>query len=93
MNPGPLEEQSVLLTSEPSLQAPSSHFLSSNEASSTRIGLHLIELLAKGVPLNPQMTQAVAKTIVYTPQIDRKPPLLKTIPTQLIGCEVKLVPT
>lgn len=39
---------------------PNGHLLSPNEASSTRIGLHLIELLANR---NPKTTQAFAKIV------------------------------
>ena len=31
-------------------RAPTGHLLSPNEASSPKIGLHIIELLAKGIP-------------------------------------------
>lgn len=72
----------------------SSHLLSTNEASSNKTGLHLIELLAEGVPLGPQTTQAVAKSMDCSPQTDSKAPLPKTSPTQLIEHrQVKLVPT
>lgn len=34
-------------------RAPPGHLLSPDEASSTRTGLHLIELVAKGTPWEP----------------------------------------
>lgn len=42
---------------------PTGNLLSPNEASNIRIGLHIIEFLAKGPCVNPQTTQTVAKTI------------------------------
>ena len=48
----------------------------------------------RGSHENPQTTQAVAKTIVFSSQTDRKAPLLKVIPIKLIDREeVKLVST
>lgn len=65
-----------------------------NEASCTRIGLHLIPLLAKGSHGNPQTTWADDKAISCSSQTDSKTPLLKTTSTQLTEHgEVKLVPT
>lgn len=64
-------------------RAPSGHLLSSNEASSPRIWLGIIECWPKVFHGYPQTTQAVAKTIGYSPQNDSKAPLLNTIPTQL----------
>ena len=58
---------------------PTGHLWPLNEASSTRIGLPVIELLAQGSNGNPQTTHAVAKTIDCSLQTD-KSPLLKTIP-------------
>jgi hypothetical protein len=50
-------------------RAPTGYLLSSNEASSTRDGLHLIESLAKGVSLE---TPNKAKAISGSPQTDGK---------------------
>ena len=68
---------------------PTGHLLSPNETSSTGIGLHLVEMLVKGVfwesPNNPDGC---------SPQTDGQAPLLETTPTQLIKHgEVQLVPT
>lgn len=42
---------------------------------------------------NPQRTQAIAKTIGCSPQIDSKAPLLKTASTEIIEYgEIELVP-
>ena len=57
------------------------HLLSQSEASSTRAGLYLTELLAKESHGNPQATQAVAQTIDCSPQADSK------VPTQLTEYE------
>ena len=53
------------------------HHLSPNEASSIGFVLHLIELLAKGAEGNSKITQAVAKTVGFSPQTDSKFLLLK----------------
>ena len=57
---------------------PNEHLLSPNDASnSTGIGLHLIELLAKGVPWVPLNNLTFVKIIGYCPQTDNKAILLK----------------
>jgi hypothetical protein len=74
-------------------RAPTCCLLSPNKASSTRIGLHLIEYLTKGVLWEPPTTQAVAKTIGCFSQTDTESPLMKTVPTQFIEHgAVELVP-
>lgn len=57
------------------------HLLPSNETSSVRSGLHLIELLAKGDHGNSKTAVAVAKTTGCSPQSDRKANLLKKTST------------
>ena len=76
-------------------QSPNScHLLSPNEASNTRIWLHLIELLAKGAQQEHSNKPAFCKTISCSPQTDHKALLLKATPTQLIEHgELDLVPT
>lgn len=75
-------------------QGPNCTPLSPNEASSTGIGLHLIELLANGVHGNPPTTQAVTKTLGCSPQTVSTTPLLKTKPTQLTEHgDAELTPT
>ena len=70
------------------------YLLSPNESSSTKIGLHLIGLLAEGVSEEPQTGQSVTKTIGCFPQLDRKVLVLKTTSTQVIvGATVELLPT
>jgi hypothetical protein len=49
----------------------------SNEASSPRIGLHLIELLAKGIPLKPPNNSGYHQD---SPQTVSEVLLLKTTP-------------
>jgi hypothetical protein len=44
-------------------RASTANLFSPKEASSTRIGLHLIEFLSKQVPWESQTTQAIAKII------------------------------
>ena len=71
-------------------RAPSGHFLSPTEASSTGNGLYLIELLAKGIPWepppnNPGCCQSL-KVVLHKLKVRL---LLKTTPTQR---EVKPVP-
>ena len=68
-------------------RAPGGYLLSPHEAFSTGNGLYFIELLAKGVPCQPQTTKAVAKAIGCSPQTDIKPSLLKTTPTQLMSAK------
>lgn len=68
------------------------HLLSPKQSSSTRMGLHLIELLAKGVPRD-QQPRLLPRLQVDFPTVG-KAPLLKTTPTQLTEHgEVELVPT
>lgn len=64
-----------------------------NEASSSRIGLHSIELLVKGVPWESSTTPAVAKAKGHPLQIDGNAPSLGTTPTLLIEGKVELVST
>lgn len=65
-----------------------------NEASSSRIGLHSMELLVRGSHGNPHTSQAVAKAKGHLPQIDSNAPLLGTSPTLLTEHgKVELVPT
>lgn len=52
--------------------------LSPTKASSKGIGLHLIELLVKGVPRTPQTTQAAAK--IHGLFSTKTAPLLKATP-------------
>ena len=53
------------LSNDKGHRAPAGHLLSPNEAFSTRTGLlHLIELLAKGVPWEPETTQAIVKMAI-----------------------------
>lgn len=75
-------------------RVPTSHFLSPNEASSTRTGLNLTRLLAKGSHENPQSTEVVVKTISCSPKTDSRSPLPKTTVIQLTEHgEGELVPT
>ena len=70
------------------------HLLLPNETSSTRIGLCLIELMAKRTSGESQTSWAVAKITGCSPQTDSKAPLLKITPTQLTEPgDVELVPT
>lgn len=48
------------------------HLLSPKSASSTRVGLRLIEMLAKGIHGNLQTIQEVAETVGCSPQTDTK---------------------
>ena len=59
-------------------------YLLSSDASIIKNRLHLIVLLAKGVPWEHQTTQYVDKAIDCFPQSDGKVLLLKTEPAQLI---------
>ena len=52
--------------------APAAHLLSPKAASNTRTGLHLIEMLAKGICGNPQTIQEVAETVGWATQADTK---------------------
>jgi hypothetical protein len=61
----------------------------SNEASNTRIALHLIEMLAKGVSVKPPNNLSFAKNICCSPEVDYKAPLPKNIYT--IHGETRLV--
>lgn len=63
------------------------HLLSPNEVSSTRIELHFIELLNKKTHRNPQITQAVAKTMGCSLQTDSKAYLPKITCISLIEHE------
>ena len=63
---------------------PTGHLLSPMEASSTGVGLHLIELLAKGFSWSFQNSWTVDKAIGSFAQTEGKALLLKTIPTQLM---------
>ena len=60
------------------------NILLSIQTSSTRNGLHLTELLAKGTPWKSQTTQANIKVIGFSPQI--KSLILKRAPSQLSKC-------
>lgn len=60
------------------MEPQTGHLLSTNEASNTKIGLHLTELLAKGSHGNPKTTQAVATPLGCSTQTDSKALLLKT---------------
>ena len=55
------------------------HLLPSNETSSVRSGLHLIELLAKGDHGNSKTNQTIAKATICSPQLEGKALLLKTV--------------
>ena len=54
------------------------------ETSSTRNGLHLVELLAKEAPWKPPITQDIVRIIGYSSDTDGLVLLLKTTSTQLI---------
>lgn len=70
-------------------EALTTHLLS-RETSSVRNGLHLV--VAKGG--NPKTSQANAKAVGCSPQMDGKAPLLKTAFISLINHrEAKPVPT
>lgn len=58
--------------------------MSPNESSHTKIGLHLIGLLAKDSLVSPQTTHTIAKAIGCSSQTDSKSSMLKTISTKLI---------
>lgn len=60
------------------------HFLSLNEASSTGLGLHLIELFVKGVSLELSTTKAVTNIIGCSLQSDSRALLQTIIHTQLM---------
>lgn len=62
---------------------PTGHILSSNQASSTRIDLHLFKLSKwRGSHGNFQVTQAVVKSTGCSPETDCNASLLQTIPIQ-----------
>ena len=63
------------------------HLLSPNESSSTETGLHSIELLAKGIPWESKITQAIAKTMSCPSQMYSEIPLLKITLTHLTELE------
>lgn len=69
-------------------RGPAGQVLSPNEASSIGIELHIIELLAKGIPWESPNNPGYCFT-----KTDGKASLLKAIPTDLTEHEaVKLVP-
>ena len=59
-------------------------YLLPSDASITKNRLHLIELMAKGVPWKYKTTQDIDKAIDSFPQSEGKVLLLKTAPVQLI---------
>lgn len=63
---------------------PTGHLLSPNEASTTGIGLHPIELLTRVVLWKSSNSPDCWKIIGFSPQADSRVSLLKTTPTQLI---------
>jgi hypothetical protein len=63
-------------------QAPTGHLLPSNEASNARIGLHLIELLARGVPWESSNNLCCCRGNSLL-SINIKAPLPKTTPVCL----------
>ena len=74
------------------MDAPNGHLLSPNETSSSGSRLHLMELLAKGVPYEPSNNAGYCQGYCF-PQASGKALLLKTKLTYLIEHgEVKLVP-
>jgi hypothetical protein len=52
--------------------APIGHFLSPNEAYNTGIGLHIIELLAKGFHVTFLTTHVVTRATTCYSQLDKK---------------------
>lgn len=58
-----------LLNNESNM-VPTGHLLPPEETSSTRIGLCLIKLLAKGTHRNPWTAQAIAKIVGFSLQTD-----------------------
>jgi hypothetical protein len=87
----------VILMIQKMGETKSRHLFSPNKASSiprTRTEYIQFSFWSRESHENPQTTQAVAKTIVFSSQTDRKAPLLKVIPIKLIDREeVKLVST
>lgn len=73
---------------------PVGPLLSSNEASSSKNGLHLVELLAEGTLWQSANTPTpLLRLLSYFPQTDNKALMLKTTPTQLLEHrEDKLMP-
>lgn len=66
--------------------------LPSNKSSSARNGLHLVELLSKGVPQNSSIIPGYCRGYWF-PQPDDKALLLKTALTSIIECgEIELLP-
>jgi hypothetical protein len=75
-------------------RVPIGHLLSSNEAPYTGIGLHLIELLAKGGPVGIPNNSSCCQDYRLLSTTDSKAPLLKPTPTHLTEHgEAELVPT
>ena len=77
-------------------RAPTEYLSPQNEASSSGIWLHPVELLAKGLPeTSPNNTSYIATTIIgFSPSTGSKNSLLKITPTQFIEHRgIKLVPT
>lgn len=67
-------------------------YLLSSDAFITKNRLHLIELMAKGVPWKHQTTQDIDNAIDCFPQSDDKALLLKTVPVQLIEHKMSSFP-
>lgn len=75
-------------------RTPTGHRSSSNEASNTGTGLHIIELLAPGFLWEPPNKPSCCKAVGCSPQTDSKALFLKITPTQLTQHgEGELVPT
>lgn len=70
------------------IQVPTGHFLSPNEVSSARTGLHLIEFLARGASKESLNNPGYCRAIGCSPQNENQVPLLKTMPMQLLKMEM-----